>query len=54
MGTIGQVSKDSAFEIAKQAFELLRYLGDVVSVLTIGDFERWVIESPANDFQEVV
>ena len=57
MGTIDQVSGDSAFEIAKQeAFELLHRLppGDVVSVLTIGDFERWVIESPANDFQEVV
>ena len=55
MNTTDSQSGESAFELAKQkAIEYTRGIaqGDVVSVLTIGEFERWVIEVPASDFQQ--
>ena len=56
MATIDQQSGKSALEEAKQkAIDYVRELpnGDVVSVLTIGEFEQWIVEIPGNDFQQV-
>ena len=56
MATIDELSGESALAEAKQkAIEYVRGLpnGDVVSVLTIGEFEKWVVEIPGNDFQQV-
>lgn len=55
-GTIDEKTGLAALEEAKQkASEYVRSLpdGDVVSVLTIGDFQNWVIEVPGDDFQQV-
>ena len=56
MATIDQKSGKSALAEAKQkAIDYVRELpnGDVVSVLTIGEFEQWIVEIPGNDFQQV-
>jgi len=56
MATIDEQTGESALAEAKQkAIEYVRGLpnGDVVSVLTIGEFEKWVVEIPGNDFQQV-
>ncbi len=55
-GTIDDKTGLTAIEKAKQkASEYVRALpdGDVVSVLTIGDFQNWVVETPSDDFQQV-
>ena len=55
-GTIDDKTGLTSIEKAKQkASEYVRSLpdGDVVSVLTIGDFQNWVVEAPGDDFQQV-
>ncbi len=57
MGTVDGASGKSAFDKAKQrATAYVRSLptGDVVSILTIGEFRQKVIASPGDDMQQVI